>query len=369
MAIGKINKVKADLRSYPPYIFLAPKKFGKTTFWDDLVKKAWGDATKGLLISCGNEEGYHALDGIQVVVCKNWTDDYNEETGEGGLAATIDYIVEHNDELGICGVAFDTLDTFIEIGTAEVLRQHKKEKGTTCKSLNDAFGGYGRGKGRLLSISNEQVEKLRDAGIAVFFLCHIKMKEQTDLMSGEKYEQITNNLTDDIFSNFADAAQMVMVGTFDREIVNGKMINENRVVYLRGNSLVNAGSRFDTLPEKISGDRDNLVDEFLAAFEGAVKGAIKTGKNDDKSLEKAKKEEAIAREKKAEEARKKLAEKSEEDIEAEKSEYLTIISTKFPNADSDVKAKARDMLKDAGYAKFTDPEIPVELIKTISELF
>ena len=39
----KKNKVKVDLCSYPPYMFLAPKKFGKTTFWYNLVRDAWGD--------------------------------------------------------------------------------------------------------------------------------------------------------------------------------------------------------------------------------------------------------------------------------------------------------------------------------------
>ena len=49
----KKNKVKVDLCSYPPYMFLAPKKFGKTTFWYNLVRDAWGDDDKGLLISFG----------------------------------------------------------------------------------------------------------------------------------------------------------------------------------------------------------------------------------------------------------------------------------------------------------------------------
>ena len=55
----KRNKVKVDLCSYPPFMLLAPKKFGKTTFWYNLVRDAWGSDDKGLLISFGNEEGYH----------------------------------------------------------------------------------------------------------------------------------------------------------------------------------------------------------------------------------------------------------------------------------------------------------------------
>lgn len=369
MGIGKINKVKVDLRSYPPYMFLAPKKFGKTTFWNDLVIKAWGDAEKGLLISCGSEEGYHAQDGLQVVVAKDFISEYDEETGDGGFAGIVDYIVEHNDELGICGVAIDTLDTFVDIATDEVLRQHKKEKGTVCKTLNEAFSGYGRGKQRLLKICNDQIAKLRDAGIAVFFLCHTKMKEQTDLLSGEKYEQITNNLTDDIFSNFADAAQMVMVGTFDREINSGKLLNESRVVYLRGNSFVNAGGRFDYLPEKISGERENLVDEFLEAFENAVKGAIKSGNNDDKAIEKAKKEEEKERKEKA-----KLAKAAKENkVDPERNEELIeLLTASFKAASDEKKAEFKELKEELapGYKNFTSmAELGTATLEKLAEFF
>ena len=241
----KKNKVKVDLCSYPPYMFLAPKKFGKTTFWYNLVRDAWGDDDKGLLISFGNEEGYHSLDGIQVEVAKEWDSDYDEETELRGFVQIVDDIIDNNHEYGLKGVCFDTLDTMVDVATKEVLRQHKKEKGTVCKTLNEAFSGYGRGKARLLTIMNEQIGRLRDAGLAVFILCHIKNKEKTDLMSGEKYEQITNNLTDDIYSNFADAAQMVMVGALDREIVAGKIISDCANVSSDAcglnNSLINIG--------------------------------------------------------------------------------------------------------------------------------
>ena len=365
MPIGKINKVKADLCSYPPYILLAPKKFGKTTFWYNLVPYVWGDQTKGLLISFGNEEGYHSLDGLQVEVAKQWTADYDEETGLRGFVQIVDDIVENNKEYGLKGVCFDTLDTMVDVATKEVLRQHKKEKGTVCKTLNEAFSGYGRGKSRLLDICNEQIARLRDVGLAVFIMCHIKNKEKSDLLSGEKYEQITNNLTDDIFSNFADAAQMVMVGAFDREINAGKLISEKRALYLRGNSQVDAGGRFTSLPEKINLD----VEEFMEAFENAVKASIKT-KVTDKSLEKMKSEEESDREKKAEVAKKKEAEaRIREELEEERAEYLSIVQEKFQDADADLKKKAKDLLASAGAKKFSDPDLDIMVLKKISELF
>lgn len=359
----KRNKVKVDLCSYPPFMLLAPKKFGKTTFWYNLVREAWGSDEKGLLISFGNEEGYHSLDGMQIEVAKSWDEEYDEETDLRGFVQIVDDIVDNNHEYGIKGVCFDTLDTMVDVATKEVLRQHKKEKGTVCKTLNEAFSGYGRGKARLLSIMNEQIARLHDAGLAIFILCHIKNKEKTDLMSGEKYEQITNNLTDDIYSNFGDSAQMVMVGALDREIVAGKIVSEERVIYLRGNSSVDAGGRFTEVPEKI----ELSPKAFLKAFEDAVKASIRTN-NDDKTIAKMKDVEEKERKEKAEKSKIKDAENRENNDE-DRAMYLQTITSKFPDASDGTKAKAKELLSETGCKKFTDESVPIKTLKAISELF
>ena len=356
----KTNKVKVDLCSYPPYLFLAPKKFGKTTFWYKLVKEVWGSNEKGLLISFGNEEGYHSLDGIQVEVAKEWNAEYDEETELRGFIQIVDDIVENNKEYGLKGICLDTFDTLVDVATKEVFKQHKKEKGTVCKSLNDAFSGYGRGKARLLELIDTQIERLRDIGLAVFILCHIKNKEKTDLISGEKYEMITNNLSDDIYGHVADAAQMVMVGALDREINNGKIINESRVVYLRGNSTIDAGGRFTNIPEKI----ELSPKAFIEAFEIAVKNSLEN--SDDKQIEKMKKEEIKAREKTVEIAIKKDKEKQTNN-EDDRITYVQVIVNSFPNASDEVKANAKKILAEAGFKKFTDTEIPIDVLKRIVE--
>jgi hypothetical protein len=360
----KRNTVKIDLCSYPPYVFLAPKKFGKTTFWYNLVNEAWGSDDKGLLISFGNEEGYHSLDGIQVEVAKEWNSEYDKETELRGFVQIIDDIIENNSEYGIKGVCFDTLDTMVEVCTKEVLRQHKKEKGSVCKSLNDAFSGYGRGKARLFELMDTQVERLRDAGIAVFYLCHIKNKEKTDLVSGEKYEMITNNLSDDIFSHIADAAQIVMVGTLDREINNGKILNEDRVVYLRGTSTVDAGGRFTEIKDRI----ELSPRAFLEAFEDAVKASIKKNFSD-KDFEKMKNKECEKRDIAAQNALKKELESKANPINEDRNiELIGIIQTKFPNASDEVKAKVKDIMADAGIKNFKNTDVHTKPLEGIVEL-
>lgn len=360
----KINKVKADLCSYPPYIFLAERKFGKTTFWYDLVREAWGDDSKGLLVSFGNEEGYHALDGIQVEVAKKWSAPYDPETDLRGFVQIVDDIVENNKEYGLKGICFDTLDTMVDVATVEVLRQHKIEKGTVCKSLNDAFGGFQKGVTRLLDIIFEQEARLRDAGLAVFYLCHTKSKEKTDMKSGEKYEQITNNLQSNIYTKIADAAQMVMVGLMDRDIVNGKIIDERRVVYLRQTSEVDAGSRFkdEGLPEKI----ELSPRAFLDAFESAVKASIKSSS---KSLDEMKADEQAEATRKAEIAQKKEQEaKAREAEEALRDTYIEEITRKMVNANVEVKKAFKEKVIATGCANIKDTNMPIDVLKEILEL-
>lgn len=359
----KRNKVKVDLCSYPPYLFMAPRKFGKTTFWYELVKEVWGDDENGLLISFGKEEGYHALDGIQVETAKEWNAEYDEETELRGFVQIVDDLVENREEYGIKGVCLDTLDTMVDVATPEVLRLSKKETGVACKSLNAAFGGYGRGTTRLLDLMNEQIERLRDAGYAVFILCHIKMKERTDLQSGEKYETITNNLPDNVFTNIADGAQMVMVGMLDREISAGKIMSEERVVYLRGNSQVDAGSRFDSLPEKI----ELSPKAFMKAFEEGVKGAMKSGTPNDTEIKKMADAEAKARNKKAAKAAEIEQEKKKCDVE-QNEEYIAYIKNNFTDAEQSVKDKVKEIMADYGIANFRDVEVSTEGLQKIVAL-
>jgi len=359
----KINKVKADLCSYPPYIFLAERKFGKTTFWYDLVREVWGSDDKGLLVSFGNEEGYHSLDGIQVEVAKKWNAPYDEETDLRGFVQIVDDIIENNSEYGLKGICFDTLDTMVDVGTEEVLRQHRIEKGVICKSLNDAFGGFTRGVERLVKLIREQEERLRDAGLAVFYLCHVKNKEKTDLKSGEKYEQITNNLQGNIYTKIADAAQMVMVGLIERDIVNGKVIDERRSVYLRGTSEVDAGSRFTGgLPEKI----ELSPKAFMDAFESAVKASIK---NPGQSLDDMKKSEAEAALKKAEIAKRKEAEaKAMEELESKRESYIETITSKLLTADEKIKDAFKAKVLSTGCKNIKDENMPIEVLIDIIKL-
>ena len=362
----KMNQISCDLASYPYYMLLSPRKFGKTTWWRNLVPTAWGDASKGLLISCGTESGFHHLDNLQVEEALTWDDDYDEETGHRGLVQIVDDLIENNADYGIKGVCFDTFDTLFDIATDEVMRESRRETGKSCKSINDAFGGYNRGSDRLIKIINDQLSRIRNAGIAVFILSHTKFKERTDPLTGEKYEQLTNLMQDRTYSAIADNAQMVMVGTIERDIASGKIENEKRVIHLRGTSTIDAGSRFNDLPETITLDPQ----DFLAAFKQGVAGAHTVSPVTDKQIAATAKAEQKAAVKQAVVARKKEeAEKQAEQDESHRDEYYNTIVNVFSNASDEIKAKAKELLAATGEPKFSSPNIPAATLRQIAELF
>lgn len=353
----KINRIKADLGSYPHYMLLGIRKIGKTTFIRDLIKEKYGDATKGLLISCGAENGYHALDDLQVEEAKAFNQEYDEETDSRGFVQIIDDVIENNKEYGIKLVAIDTLDCLYDIAVPEVIRLSRKETGKPCKSVNDAFGGYGRGLDRVIALIQEQITRLEDAGIAVFILSHVKEKTRTDMVTGEEYQVWTNNLMDKVYGAIADTAQMVMMAVIDREIKDKRSVGENRVLYLRATASLDAGSRFNGLPEKIP----FTPKAFLDAFEQGVKNSatMKPMTEDDMAARKAEEEKQQA--KMAEIALRKEAEK-------QRAEMLEEIQEKISSVSQDIQNEIVGILRASGCKKLSDKEFPIDALKRVYSL-
>lgn len=136
----KKNIVKADLRSYPPYLVMGEKKMGKTSLFRDLVLYNFHSFDKGLLISFSDEEGYHALSELQVERINEWDMEENAE-GNRGMVQLVDDLIENKTSHGIEMIAYDTLDKMVEVATKEVFEIHRRLKGTYPESLNASLGG------------------------------------------------------------------------------------------------------------------------------------------------------------------------------------------------------------------------------------
>ena len=358
----KKNKVKVDLRSYPPYLIMGERKVGKTSLVYELAKLNYS-LDEMLLISMGDEKGFHSLDGIQYEECFKWNKIARNENDDRGFVQIVKDLVENNKEYGFKMVVIDTLDTLIDVGIEEVLYQHKAEKGTVCKSLNDAFGGYNRGRDRLVDMLKKQINLLDGLGVAVFILAHTKNKDKTDPLTGEKYEMLTNNLRGDFYSPIADSCQMIVNIAIERQIEEGIQVGEKRMMYFRNNGLVDAGCRFNDVPDKLELSAEN----FMKAFEQGVKSSMNSNSN----IEQAKKEEEQAIERNIEKAQEAVKEiEKEEQIVQEQQEESTkeqlLVELKKAISNTEKKLNIMEYMKSNGITKIG--ESTTEQIKEMLNL-
>lgn len=354
MAI-KRNKVKLDLASYSYYIIMGEEKIGKTTLFYELVKLVTGSTDGGVLISCSDEDGYNHLEDLQYEEALTWSKKPTKEDDSRGLTQVVDDLIDNRntDWKDVKLVALDTLDGLIEIGTKQVFLEHLKDKGERCKSLNDALGGYQKGKERLIALVLEQISRLKRAGYAIFLLAHTKTKLKEDAKTERKYDFITNNLNDDLYKPISGKAQMVVNVVWDREIkegkndkgkvISGKILDSKRMMYFRNDSgLIDAGGRFVGLPEKLELGAEN----FMKAFEMGV-NASRGYEIDEKQ-----KAEIIAQEKKELEEKRKNLVASEDSEDSERkdtivSEIRNIMKEKMLSGDKEagkvIKAKLSEL--------------------------
>lgn len=371
----KTNAVKLDLRSYPHYVIMGIRKSGKTTLFRDLVLHNYKDASKGLLISCGDEDGYKALDNLQYEEAKTW-DMMENEYGERGIIQIVDQLIEmRGTPEQIEMVCFDTLDELVEVATQQVYEEHRDEKLKYPKSLNDALGGYGAGHRRVSNLIKEQIKRLNDAGMAVFIIAHTKVKELDDPVSGEKYEMITNNLDSRFYGPIANTAQMIVNIVIDRKIdgagtekkkikekeieiqIAGKQTCNERVMYFRENNFVDAGGRFNGLPEKLPLSAEN----FMQAFEMGVKNSRS------ENITKAEEKRRLQAEDELNSNAGKIVLAKE--LKRKKLDIAQIISNKLnSNPDKDVLIQVSKMIQENGIKGFDEENLNNVDLKILEEI-
>ena len=325
----KMNKVKVDLCSYPQYVIIGQRGIGKTTLFRDIVIEEYGSPEFGLLISCGNESGYHALDNLQVEEVREWSKEYGfPESEEGvpeefwtrGLVEVIDDLVFNKSNYKIKLVCFDTLDELYPMAEQRVFYEHKKKKGSYPESLNSALGGYGAGQNRAVELVTEQMARLLNAGYGVFFIGHVKVKDKIDPVTGDIYEQYTNNLSNKYFGAVADSAQMVVNIVNELNVTGGsddkagRITGSTRLMYFRDTGLIDAKSRFVGMPEKLPLSAQN----FLQAFKEGVKNS-QSNPISEKEMKKQ-----LAEEKKESKILAETSAKNEQKIDSRRKEDLVV---------------------------------------------
>lgn len=277
----KVNRITADISNVSIYL-RSTKKFGKSTLFRDTVMEKYGNPEKGLLVACGNEQGYSMLDNLNVVSVETWQD----------LVDLGNWLIqqkgkEHDIEL----IAFDTVDELALIADKETLRRSKEETGKNSKSIRGAFGGFGAGADYSANnVVKPYFAALKKAGFGLWAIAHTNFKQIKEKggLDEDGYMQLTSNLDKKMESAFGDIFDIVLTGVIDRDteqktktvktMTGTATKTENfltgtvRKLYFRGTNLIDAGSRFadGAVPEYIVFDKQNNAKLFIKTIEDGI---------------------------------------------------------------------------------------------------
>ena len=315
MKYGKKNQVSLNPLDYS-LCLLGESKIGKTTLIHEVCQKLTGDDGY-LFCEMGAERGADAIQGIPYVNCTSWSDDYDDVENTIGIATLINDIIENKstDYAELKTIVIDTYDFFIDLAEEESIRLYNKqcrernEADKIVKTINAAWGGYGRGEKYAIKLMFDLIDQLAAVGVHAIFISHTKNKENTDVISGVAYSILTCDMQNNYFNALKKKLHFLGVAYFDREIVKDKdskkqkIKTENRRIKFRSDDYsVDSGSRFADIVDDIPLDADEFIKALTDAIESESK---KSGKSisetakEQKKIEKAKAEKAKAVETKA----------------------------------------------------------------------
>ena len=173
----------------------------------------------------------------------------------------------------------------------------------------------------------EQVDRLEEVGVKVWWVGHVKTKEVKNIYKEETYQTLTSDQQQNYFNALKKNLHFLCLAYFDRELQKEKtgrknivtkkeeikttIKDETRKIKFRDDSfVVDSGSRFSDIVPEINLD----ADEFITAITDAIKSEINKGgvsvEERKKENEKEEKAEAkrIAEAEKAARAKKQLDE-------------------------------------------------------------
>lgn len=306
MKFGKKNKVNLNILSYN-ICLLGESKVGKTTLIKEVCEKVVGEDGY-LFLEMGAERGADAIEGINYVNCPVWDMEYDEWTNSAGYMDVIDDIVENRTEKypELKTVVIDTYDHIILTAEQEAIdmwnRECIKNGKPTVNTINEAWGGYGRGEKKAIALIMESFARLKNVGIGTVVIGHVKNKDITDVMTGETYQVLTSDQQSNYFNALKKNLHFLGLAYIDREIVKektgkkvpgtkkdeymGKISGESRKIKFRDdNYAVDSGCRFADIVPEIPLD----ADAFIKALTDAIKSEASKGSEPVADLEKEQK--------------------------------------------------------------------------------
>lgn len=313
----KINKSTNDINKLRMYLRAVPK-WGKSTLFRNIILEEYDNKPeKGLLISLGNEFGETLLDELQCTHADTW-----KELKELQQWLIKEKGKEHNIEM----VAFDTIDEIIAIAEKEVCRLSQIETGKPAKSINQCYNGFGSGQTKVKSLLKEYFTTLYKAGFGIMAISHTKIKTITEknMNPDEGYMVLTSNLPNTYENIFGDIFDIILTGTIEKTIIDGKLNGTERRLYFRGDGYVEAGTRFssNSVPEYlvVNDDPKEFAKNFLQTIKEGMRNSA-TRPIDKEQVKKELKEEKKQAEKDLKQVQQEV-EQQEKEVEEQNIEEL-----------------------------------------------
>ena len=292
------NEISFNIKDYV-HLIMGSKKIGKSTLFSEIGRLEYG-LDKTLCISMGDEDGHKVLKRLPYVNPKNWDE----------LHEIIHELVIHPEEYPYELVSIDTIDVMVDMAIDKVLKEHLIKFKEPCKSINDAFGGYGRGREAVCRLVSNEIELFKQSKYGLFLIGHNKVRPQED-KDGVKFLQLTSNLESQYYNTFAykadiicniDVEQNIGEALFDdkgKQRRAGNLQNSERYMYFRSDGYVDAGSRFRNIPNRVPFTDDPKVaaQNYINAIKEGIKDADEFEGDDAEFKNKADKANEIKEEK------------------------------------------------------------------------
>lgn len=374
-SFGKKNVVSNDIFSYN-IMLLGESGVGKTTLVSNVMRKFCNE-NEYLMLQIGKEEGCKAIPDLMWESIPTWKD----------FIAFVDEVVRNRDDWSeLKCVAIDTLDALIDICTPYVIKawnssqMGKKDFSTPATTLNQCYGGFGKGDEVLMDQILEQIWKLKSVGVSVIVVGHTRRRENVDIVSGLTYSSMSASIALKNFEAIKTKMDIVAMAYIDREVATrdfgrenivthkqqtiNEVTNEARKIAFRSSAYVlDCKSRFPNIVEEVPMD----AEEFVKAIQDAIADAA-SGAELPRKLEPAITESVPAIETEPDQEPEVYEIELEaviyDDTEDNAEDLVTKIHDTFAGASTDKQNAAKAVMKSNGVRKI-DVNTPIEILKEI----